>query len=393
MRSRLLAVLLLLIVATSAFAADVNIAIRVKAPAATPGDAKLYLGGDAKALGAWKADGVEMTRGADGVYGARVALPADQEIQYKVTRGSWDSVEKNADGSEMANRTFRPTKDSTVEIEVAAWADQVGQPKHTRSGDIREDKKFASKNLGNDRTVLVWLPPGYDANAQQRYDVLYMHDGQNVFDDSTSFAGEWGADETAGKLIEQKRIRPIIIVAIANTNRRMDEYTMSRDDRRDAGGDGAKYIKFVVEEVKPFIDKTYRTKTARESTGVAGSSLGATISLEIARAYPDKFGLVGAMSPAVGWNDSEMLKRFETGDVAWMKGKKIWIDIGTDEGNGADKQALVDSVRRFEPLLKRGGLRDGTDYQFKVIDGAKHNEQAWRSRFDAVLMFLFPPSL
>jgi predicted alpha/beta superfamily hydrolase len=382
----------LLIASSSAFAADINIAFRVKAPASTPGDAKLYLAGDAQPLGAWKENGVELKKGADGVYAAQVKLPAEQEIQYKVTRGSWGTVEKNADGSEIANRTFRPTKDSTVDVEVAAWADQVGQPKHTATGDIRVHEKFASKNLGNERRLLVWLPPGYETGAPQRYDVLYMHDGQNVFDDWTSFAGEWGADETAAKLIEQKKIRPIIIVAIENNNRRMDEYTMSRDAARNAGGDGAKYARFVAEQVKPFIDKTYRTKPSRENTAIAGSSLGATISLEIARANPDTFGLVAALSPAAWWNDGEMLKRFER-DVSWMKGKKFWIDIGTDEGeDAARKQSYVESARRLEALLKKAGLTEGRDYQFKVIEGAQHNEKAWRARFGDALTFLFPAS-
>jgi predicted alpha/beta superfamily hydrolase len=389
MRPHFLAVIVLL-TSVSALAADVNIAFRVKAPASTPGDAKLYLAGDAQPLGAWKQDGVELKKGADGVYAGQVKLPAEQEVQYKVTRGSWDTVEKNADGSEMANRTFRPTKDSTVDVEVAAWADQVGQLKHTASGDIRVHEKFASKNLGNERRLLVWLPPGYETSAPQRYDVLYLHDGQNAFDDWTSFAGEWGADETAAKLIEQKKIRPIVIIAIENNNRRMDECTMSRDAARNAGGDGAKYARFVAEEVKPFIDKTYRTKPARENTAVAGSSLGANISLEIARAYPETFGLVGALSPAAWWNDSEMLKRFEA-DVVWMKGKRFWIDIGTDEGeDAARKQSYVESARRLEAILKKGGLAEGKDYQFKVIQGAQHNERAWRARFDDVLIFLFP---
>ncbi len=372
-----------------AIAADVGIAFRVKAPPSTPADAKLYLAGDAAALGAWKENGVELKKGDDGIYATQVKLPADQAVQYKVTRGSWGTVEKTADGSEMNNRSFTPTKDATVEIEVATWADQVGQPKHTQRGDVRVHEKFASKTLGNERKLLVWLPPGYEAEKERRYDVLYMHDGQNVFDDWTSFAGEWGADETAKTLIEQKKIRPIIIVAIENNNRRMDEYTMTRDPARGAGGDGAKYAKFVAEEVKPFIDATYRTKKARENTGVAGSSLGATISLEIARAYPETFGLVAALSPAAFWNDSEMLNRFET-DTAWMKGKKFWIDIGTNEGDAAQKQAFVDSVRRFAPILKTAGLTEEKDYHLKVIDGAQHNEKAWRARFPDVLIFLFP---
>ena len=391
MRS-LLTALLALITSPIGLAADVNVAFRVKPPPSTPADAKLYLAGDAPALGAWKEDGLPLTKGGDGIYAAQVKLPAEQEIQFKVTRGSWATVEKNADGSEMNNRTLRPTKDATVDIEVAAWADLVqppGQPKHTATGDIRVHEKFASKNLGNERRLLVWLPPGYEAQKEQRYDVLYMQDGQNVFDDWTSFAGEWRADETAQSLIEQKKIRPIIIVAIENNNRRMDEYTMSRDDRRSAGGDGAKYMKFVAEEVKPFVDKTYRTKPAPENTAVAGSSLGATISLEIARAHPEQFGLVAALSPAAWWNDSEMLKRFD-GDLSWMKGRRFWIDIGTDEGeDAARKQSYVDSARRIEAMLKKAGLRDGKDYHFRVIEGAQHNEKAWSSRFGDVLIFLF----
>jgi predicted alpha/beta superfamily hydrolase len=390
MRSPLL---FLFVLATSpvALAADVSIAFRVKAPPSTPADAKLYLVGDAEALGKWNPDGPELKKGDDGIYAVRVTLPADREIQYKVTRGTWATVEKNADGSEMGNRTFTPTKDTTVDVEVGAWADQVGAAKHTRTGDIRVHEKFASKHLGNERGLLVWLPPGYDDNRTVRYDVLYMHDGQNVFDDWTSFAGEWRADETAKALIEQNKIRPIIIVAIENNNRRMDEYTMTRDDRHGGrGGDGAKYAKFVAEEVKPFIDRTYRTKAEREHTGVAGSSLGATISLEIARAYPDKFGLVGALSPAAWWNDGEMLTRFEQ-DTSWMKGKRFWVDIGTNEGDAARKQAYIDSAHRIEALLKKAGLTESQDFHFKVIDGAPHNEKAWSARFGDVLTFLFPP--
>jgi len=387
----LIAVLVVVVVVTPvAFAADVGIAFRVKPPKSTPANAKLYLAGDAQALGAWKPDGVELKKGDDGVYAARVTLPADQGIQYKVTRGTWATVEKKADGSEMGNRTFTPTKDTTVDVEVAAWAEEVGAPKHTRTGDIRVHEKFASKNLGNERSLLVWLPPGYDENRTVRYDVLYMQDGQNVFDDWTSFAGEWRADETAAALIAQNKIRPVIIVAIENNNRRLDEYTMTLDDRHGGrGGDGAKYARFVAEEVKPFIDRTYRTDATREHTGVAGSSLGATISLEIARAYPDKFGLVGALSPAAWWNDGEMLKRFEA-DSSWMKGKRLWVDIGTNEGNVAQKQAYVDSGRRIEAMLKKAGLAESQDYQFKVIEGAEHNEKAWSSRLGDVLMFLFP---
>jgi predicted alpha/beta superfamily hydrolase len=367
-----------------------NIAFKVKVPAGTPTDAKLYLAGDAKALGDWKADGLAMKRGEDGTYSAHVELPANQAIQYKVTRGSWETVEKNADGSEINNRGFTPTRDTTVEIEVAGWADTTkpAEKKSTRTGDIRTHP-IHSKNLDNDRNLLVYLPPGYEQHADQRYPVLYMHDGQNVFDDITSFAGEWKADETAERLIKEAKIRPLIIVGIENNKWRADEYTMTRDERRGAGGRGAAYVKFVAEEVKPFIDATYRTRTDGESTGVGGSSLGGTISLEICRAYPQLFGRCAAISPALFWNDSELLKRFEK-NSEWLKGERLWVDVGTSEGEATQHQAFVDGVRRLESIFVKSGMTAGKDYQLTVIPGAEHNEKAWSERFEKVLMFLYP---
>src|SRR5262249_44323272 len=154
---------------------------------------------------------------------------------------------------------------------------------------------FHSKILNNDRRLIVWLPPGYNTR-QQRYPVLYMHDGQNLFDDATSFLGEWHADETATMLIEQKRIEPIIIVGVENTGTsRLDEYTPTEgEDRtgattRRAGGRGELYAQFLIQEVKPFIDANYRTLPDREHTAVAGSSLGGLISLYLGYQHGDVF--------------------------------------------------------------------------------------------------------
>jgi enterochelin esterase-like enzyme len=285
-----LLIALLLLCPTISLAADdlVNVTFEVTVPAKTPAKARVCLAGNAPQLGAWNENGVVMTRRDDGVYIAQVKLPRGAAVQYKVTRGSWQTVEKKDDGSELANRSYTPAGDETLKIIVAAWADQVAKEptKSTRTGDIRVHERFASKNLGNERRLLVWLPPGYEKDADARYPVLYMHDGQNVFDTATSFAGEWQADETATRLIAEKKIRPLIIVAIENNGSRMDEYTLTRDEGMKAGGNGAAYLKFVAEEVKPFIDKTYRTKPDRAETAVAGSSLGGTISLELCRAVP-----------------------------------------------------------------------------------------------------------
>jgi predicted alpha/beta superfamily hydrolase len=378
----------------------VTITFKVKPAPGTATDAKLYLAGDAKALGEWKADGFKLTRGEDGIYSGKVQLPRDKQVEYKVTRGSWETVEKNGDGSEINNRTLTPTKDATVEIEVKKWADtakvETGEKppekKSTRSGDIRVHATFPSKFVAT-RDILVYLPSGYERDSDRRYPVLYMHDGQNVFDAATSFAGvEWRADETATRLIQEDKIEPLIIVAIANTPHRMDEYTLDHDKRRDQGsGAGLGYMKFVTEEVKPFIDKTYRTRPDRNSTAVGGSSLGGLISLELCRCNPQVFGSCMAMSPALAWADYATLERIER-DKGWIKDCRFWIDAGTREGDAqANQNAMVGGVLRLEAKLIWGGLKKGEGYELLIVDGAQHNEAAWADRLDKALMFLFPP--
>jgi predicted alpha/beta superfamily hydrolase len=387
----------LLVCAKSTSAADeqVIVTFKVTVPVTTPREAKIYVNGDAAPLVAWKEDGLELQKQDDGTFAAKVKLSRDMEVHFKVTRGTWRTVEKKGDGTEIENRSFTPKGDETVKFSVAAWADQfaAASVKSTKTGDIRVHEKFHSKHLDNDRRLLVWLPPGYEREKERRYPVLYMHDGQNVFDAATSFTrAEWEADETTTRLIAEGKIRPIIVVAIENNAARVNEYTLTRDEQFrggvGAGGNGAAYLKFVAEEVKPFVDRTYRTKTEGADTAVAGSSLGGTISLELCRAYPQMFGACAALSPAAWWNHDELLNRYER-DTAWMKETRFWIDIGTLEGDGPKHEEYVDGVRRLERILKNAGLTADRDYAVRIIEGGQHEERAWAKRFDQVLVFLF----
>jgi predicted alpha/beta superfamily hydrolase len=216
-----------------------------------------------------------------------------------------------------------------------------------------------------------------------------MHDGQNLFDDATSFAGEWHADETAERLIKQGAILPLIIVGIENAGaERVDEYTPVSS--RGEGGRGALYAKFLVEEVKPFIDKTYRTKPDRANTGVAGSSLGGLISLYIVKQYPQVFSRCGAVSPSLWWNLGQFLAEAQT-DATWARGTRIWLDMGTVED---DQKPVISLLRvndgtNFAQSLQRAGLRPETDFAWRKIEGAGHNEAAWADRFDDVLIYLY----
>ena len=243
---------------------------------------------------------------------------------------------------------------------------------------------FHSNFLPDDRNVTVFLPPGYDEHPERHYPVLYLHDGQNLFDPDASFKkGEhWRAGETATALIDAARVPPLIIVGIDNTGpRRLHEYTPTHDRRRGGGGADA-YGQLLVTELKPFIDDQYRTLRAPAYTGLGGSSLGALVSLYLGLKYPDVFSKLAVMSPSVWWDRRAVLKH-----VRHARPKpplRIWLDIGTREG-----RHHVDNARLLKVGLTKNGWVEGEDLHYEEVPGGTHSEGAWAARFDRVLEFLF----
>lgn len=263
----------------------------------------------------------------------------------------------------------------------------------TRTGDLRVHDRLPSGFLGRDVRVWVLLPPGYDRHPDRRFPVFYLHDGQNLFDDATSFVGEWQADEIATALIAEGRIRPVILVGIDHAGvHRVDEYTPTRDAAHDAGGRAADHARFVVEELKPFIDRTYRTLAGREHTAVGGASLGGLVSIYLVQKHPDVFGSVMALSPSLWWDDSALLRAIQPTDP-WVARTRAWIDIGDSEApdDPAANLRNVTSIRLLQILFDRAGRAEGRDVILRVVNGGRHNELAWSDRFDDVLLFLFPP--
>lgn len=232
--------------------------------------------------------------------------------------------------------------------------------------------------------MVVYLPPNYDLEDWRRYPVLYLHDGQNLFDSATAFAGvEWGVDETAQRMIQKGTVEPIIIVGIYNTGeQRIDEYTPTIDSRQNRGGKADAYGRFIVEELKPFIDHRYRTKAGPEHTGLGGSSLGGLVTLYLGLKYPYIFSKLMVMSPSVWWDSGFILRYAQS-----LKAKpstRIWLDIGSKEG-----KFTPGYVRQLRDILISQGWRLGTDLKFLEVRGGQHNEQAWARRVEPALKFLF----
>ncbi|MGZ4983021.1 MAG: alpha/beta hydrolase [Chthoniobacterales bacterium] len=264
-------------------------------------------------------------------------------------------------------------------------------PEHTLTGNIQRHRDFESRVLGNRRDVLVYLPPGYRRARTRRFPVLYLHDGQNVFDAATAFGGvEWGADETAQRLVEGNLMEPTIIVGIANTGEhRLHEYTPTRariepGKRRRSRGLLRKYGRFLIDELKPFIDARYRTLVEPENTGLGGSSLGGLATMVLGLWFPNVFRRLAVMSPSIWWDECVLLDIVSAIQDGGKPPLKIWLDTGTHEPGWERAQLLRDR-------LVEKGWRLYDDLFYCEEEGAGHTEAAWAYRLDGALRFLYPP--
>jgi predicted alpha/beta superfamily hydrolase len=350
----------------------VHIRFRISVPASTPAEPSIHVVGSDPILGGWSHPGLLARRVRDRHYEAECELPRGESIEFKITRGTWASAEVFPSGTPRYNRHRRFQRAATVGVVVRQWADvrrrvrgPVGQ---------NEQHLVPTHALGGERRVMVHLPPGYEA-GNRAYPLLLMHDGQNLFDDATSYTGvKWAADETVDRLVRQGRMEPVIVAGVWNGPNRMREYHPERPLSK-------QYERFLVEELLPFLRQRYRLLSER--TGVAGSSMGGIVSLHLAERRRSVFTRAGVISPSI-FASATVAEQLEKHPLP-PGGRRIWMDMGTLEG----AEATAPGLERLRNALVRAGW--GPELSFVIAQDGRHHEWDWSRRLPDVLAFLYPP--
>lgn len=240
-------------------------------------------------------------------------------------------------------------------------------------------EKFEIPQLNTTRRIWIYLPPNYK-NSTKKYPVMYLHDGQNLFDDKTSYAGEWQIDETLNRLTKDEKLATIVVGIDHGDEKRIEELSPFKNEKY-GGGKGDLYLQFIVENLKPYIDENYRTKPSKKFTTLGGSSLGALISVYGAVKYPDVFGKVLAFSPAF-WFNSKELNDYISAQKTDLKNQKYYFIQGKfeDEGMDLETQKVIDQLK--DKKVKASQI------YFKEDEQGKHNELFWRRAFPEAFLWL-----
>ena len=292
--------------------------------------------------------------------------------EFKFTRGSWDKVETDSKGADIPNRRVNINAGSSLRFSIAGWKDGFVQRQKLSTASAHVsilDTAFTMPQLGRTRRIWVYLPKDYTASAR-KYPVLYMHDGQNLFDNATAFAGEWGIDETMDTIK-----KPCIVVGIDNGGvKRMNEYNPN-NTKQFGKGEGKAYLSFIVNNLKPFIDKKYRTLTESQHTYMAGSSMGGLISFYAGLYYPNTFGVLGVFSPSF-WVAPRIRTQVKQLARKLSHGSQKYYFYA---GGGEDKLMVTDMNTVANEIKKTAGSTVTT----MVDPQGRHNEASWSKVFPA----------
>jgi glycosidase/S-formylglutathione hydrolase FrmB len=378
--------------------------IRVRVPEGTD---TIYLAGNLPQLGPWRPDGLALMGGGGGRERVgQITVPRGVAFEYKFTLGSWEREALGHAGTVPPNHQLLLERDTVVVHEITDFKrDPVEYIADWKGSGLQGRLVYwtdvSSTFLEPTRHVEIWLPPGYDDSPTTRYPVLYMHDGQNLFDPRIANTGvDWGVDEAVVRLVERGVIPPVIVVGAWSTAERHPEYSPWHG--------APDYARFLIEELMPRVNREFRTLTGPENTAVMGSSMGGLLSFYLVTRHPDVFGACGCVSTHFPISEAvaaEVFPGFATGagappdttpyiirDIATglevPAGTRYWFDHGTE---GLDS-AYAPTHAVVRSWLLRQGLVEGEDFVVRQYDGATHNEAAWRARLEDPLRFLFGKS-
>ncbi len=358
-------------------------------PKDTPKDASLFISGDFEGWSGGHKD--YQLQQVNGQY--QITLPkTEQRILYKFTLGNWETSESTNTGEKIDNRIYKFTEpNDTIHVKIAGWSHLFDAKEvSTASKNVSIiSETFNIPQLNRKRRVWIYLPPDYNTSKQD-YPVVYMHDGQNIFDAKTSGYGEWNVDETLDKLFKDNL--KLIVVGVDNgTSKRLDEYSPWVNNKY-GGGEGEAYVNFIVNTLKPYIDTNYNTKKDRNNTAIFGSSMGGLISHYAALKHPTVFGKVGVYSPAF-WFAPEV-KAF-TKQHANLQNTKMYFLAGGKEGEKAGYDEISQTVTDMNSIisiLKNNGFPE-KNIQSKVVPEGKHNEALWSNNFEEAITWLFEDAM
>jgi predicted alpha/beta superfamily hydrolase len=349
--------------------AQYTVKISITGLPAAPATDAVYLAGN---FNNWNPqdESFRLQKNEKGVFFIEIQDVDPATYEFKFTRGSWDKGETNSKGDDLPNRKTTIGSDTAFQFSIAGWKDGFAKKQKPSTASVQVsiiDTVFAMPQLNRTRRIWVYLPKGYET-SRKKYPVLYMHDGQNLFDNATSFAGEWGIDEAMDSIKNA-----CIVIGIDNGGvKRMNEYNPN-NTKQFGKGEGKAYLAFIVNNLKPFIDKKYRTLADKQHTYMAGSSMGGLISFYAGLYYPNTFGALGVFSPSF-WIAPQVKTQLKELAKKTLHGKqKYYFYAG-----GAEGKAIVEDMKAIAGEMKKAA---NPKISITVNPEGKHNEPTWSAVF------------
>ncbi len=360
-----------------AFLADAQVEIIVsKLPKDTPVGTRLFM---ASSLNNWdpKDENFELKKDKSGRYSLVIETPT-KDFEYKFTRGSWETVEGDTEGNALQNRILTPNNQKEIDHQISSWQ-KLTTRKNTTSPNVKLlAENFHIPQLNTTRKIWIYLPPDYESSSKD-YPVIYMHDAQNLFNDETSFSGEWKVDETLDEFFKAGKQTSIIVGIENGGEERLNEYSPWKNPKH-GGGKGDQYADFIALTLKPFIDKNYRTETSANSTSIGGSSMGGLISFYTALKYPQIFGNALVLSPSFWFAKEEVFNFVE--NHQHLKNLKFYFLMGKKES-----REMVNDVLKMHASLKTKGISD-QNIEIKIDEDGTHSESYWAREFPRAYLWL-----